>query len=81
MAITLADAFGVLKGRRKAIDDAVNDAPQPQAAPVETQAPVSAPRAPQSDAEARAAAQYDAMKAKYGLKCGGMVGKAGKRIC
>lgn len=81
MAITLADAFGVLKGRRKAIDEATASTPQPQAAPVETQAPVSAPRAPQSDAEARAAAQYDAMRVKYGLKNGGMVGKAGKRGC
>ena len=81
MGITLADAFGLLKGRRKTIDDAVNGATPTPAAPEPAPAPVSAPRAPQSDAEARAIAQSAAMKAKYGLKNGGMVGKAGKRAC
>lgn len=80
MGTTLSNAFGLLKNRRKAIDDAVNGttpAPAPTAPP--EQPPKPKPARPDTEGYRL----MEEMSKKYGvpMKRGGMVGKAGKRGC
>lgn len=82
MALTLSNAFGLLKNRRKTIDDAVNGTDAPAAPPAPAPTP---PPAPKNTAGRDAGADrlMEEMSKKYGvpMKRGGMVGKAGKRGC